>query len=105
MPSYPAAERPLTSPEDQVVDSQVQGMIATAGEDENGHPRLAYERGRDLLTYPRAQSKVSYNNHRLDGSRRTAKKRRREGEWPFYELCRSSSIGGGGGGGGGNTQA
>lgn len=56
-------------------------MISTAGEDEHGHPRLGYDRGQDIMTYPRAKSTVAYNNHRLDGSKKVPKKRKRDGEW------------------------
>jgi hypothetical protein len=67
--------------EEQEVDHQVDDMIATAGEDEFGHPRLAYEKGQDLLAYPRVQSTVAYNKLRLDGTKRQGKKRKASSEW------------------------
>ena len=65
---------------------QVDEMIATAGEDERGHPRLCFERGKDLMHYPRAISTVAYDGNLLDGSMRQPKKRNRDREWRLIWL-------------------
>lgn len=49
---------------------QVGDLMMTAGEDEQGRPRLYFERGMDLLSYPRAPSRASFGKFLLDGSSR-----------------------------------
>jgi hypothetical protein len=61
-------------------NAEVSKMMASTGEDEQGHPRLYYDQGEDQMAYPRAASFVSYNGTRLDGSKRKAKKRGRDGK-------------------------
>ena len=87
IPPFDLASTPLpqqvpssTSSEDPSVTKSVEEMMASAGYDEHSHPRLGYDQGKDLMTYPRAKSTVAYNKQCLDGSFKIPKKRKREGE-------------------------
>lgn len=72
---------------------EIQEMMAGVGEDQHGHPRLNYQNGRDMLQYPRAVSFVSYNDVKLDGSKRQPKKRTRPSKTRIALLAREWTMG------------
>lgn len=51
-----------------VGDEEVEDLMRVAGEDKEGRPRLYFDKGMDMLTYPRGRSKTTYSGFHLDGT-------------------------------------
>lgn len=62
------------------IPAEMAVMLNSIGQDGSGRPRLFYSmEGKDLLSYPRVLSRVTYGNVYLDGTAHRPKKRKRKG--------------------------